>query len=201
MKKEVRLYIEGAATSAEAAKLRAGFRVFLDSLYQLAQQKGFRFHPPITCGGGDEAYKDFKSACNRHKDAMIFLLVDAEKTVLEGVGPWAHLKCDSLGLDDSHCHLMAQTMEAWLIADKEALADFYQKDFNRNALPQNPRVEEIPKKDLFDGLRNATAKTTKGRYHKTQHAPEILKRLNVAKVRKAAPHCDRLFQTLTEKMT
>lgn len=201
MKKEIRLYIEGAAKGSEAVRLREGLRTFLDSLYRIAQQNGFRFHPPITCSNGAGTYEDFKDACSRHKDAMIFLLVDAESAVAEGANPWTHLKCDSLGLDDSHCHLMAQTMEAWLIADKEALADFYQKDFNRNALPQNPRVEEIPKKDLFDGLRNATAKTTKGRYHKTQHAPEILKRLNVAKVRKAAPHCDRLFQTLTEKMT
>lgn len=201
VKKEIRLYIEGAAKSSEAAQLRAGFRVFLDSLYQLAQHSGFKFHPPITCGSGDEAYKDFKDACNRHKDAMIFLLVDAEKAVAENVSPWAHLNCDSLGLDDSHCHLMAQAMEAWLIADKDALASFYQKDFNRNSLPQNPRVEEIPKNDLLDGLRNATAKTQKGRYHKTQHAPEILKRLDVGKVRQAAPHCDRLFKILMEKMS
>lgn len=200
MKKEIRLYIEGAPKGSEAVKLRAGFRVFLDSLYQLAQQKGFRFHPPITCGGGDEAYKDFKAAYKRHKDAMIFLLVDAEKPVAENIATWAHLKWDSLGLDDSHCHLMAQTMEAWLIADKSALTDFYKQGFNQNALPQNPRVEEIPKTDLFDGLHRATEKTSKGRYHKTIHAPEILRRLDVAKVRKAAPHCERLFQTLTEKM-
>jgi len=201
VKKEIRLYVEGAAQGSEAARLRAGFRVFLDSLYQLAQQNGFKFHPPITCGSGDEAYNDFTDAIQGHKNAVLLLLVDAERAVAENVGPWTHLKCDSLGLDDSHCHLMAQTMEAWLVADKDALADFYKKDFNRNALPQNPHVEEIPKNDLFDGLRNATVKTQKGRYHKTQHAPEILKRLNVAKVRQAAPHCNRLFQTLTEKMS
>ncbi len=200
MKKEIRLYIEGAAKGGEAARLRQGFRVFLDSLYQLAQQKGFRFHTPITCGSGDEAYKDFKDARNRHKDALIFLLVDSEKAVGENVSPWTHLNWDSLGLDDSYCHLMAQTMEAWLVADKAALADFYKQGFNQNALPQSLRVEEIPKADLFDGLRRATEKTSKGRYHKTIHAPEILKLLDVAKVRKAARHCERLFQTLTEKM-
>lgn len=201
MKREIRLYIEGAGKSHEAIRLRKGFRIFLDPLYQLARRNGFKFHEPITCCDGPNTYKDFKAAYGRHKDAMIFLLVDAEEAVAKGVSPWVHLKCDSLGLDDSHCHLMVQTMEAWLIADKDALANFYQKDFNRNALPQNPRVEEIPKKDLFDGLHDATAKTKKGRYHKTLHAPEILKRLDVAKVRQAAPHCERLFKTLTEKMS
>jgi len=200
VKQEIRLYIEGAAKSSEAAKLRQGFRVFLNSLYQLAHQKGYRFHPPITCGSGDEAYKDFKDARKRHKDALLFLLVDAERPVAENTSTWMHLNCDSLELDDSHCHLMAQAMESWLVADKDALADFYRQGFNQNALPQNPRVEEISKKDLFDGLQRATEKTQKGRYHKTIHAPEILKRLDVAKVRQAAPHCERWFQTLTEKM-
>lgn len=201
MKKEIRLYIEGAAKSSEAARLREGFRVFLDPLYQLARQKGFRFHQPITCASGLEAYEEFKVARKVHKDAILFLLVDSETPIVDNTAPWAHLKWDPLGLDDLHCHLMAQSMEAWLVADKVALADFYKQGFNQNALPQNPHVEEIPKKDLIDGLRKATAKTQKKKpYHKTEHAPEILKRLNVKTVCDAAPHCKRLFDTLTEKM-
>lgn len=117
----------------------------------------------------------------------------------ENIGPWAHLNCDSLGLDDSHCHLMAQAMEAWLIADTEALKEVYGKGFNENSLPKNP-VEQITVKDLIDSLKKATASTTKGKYHKTKHALEILKKLDVDKVRQAAPYCDRLFKTLAEKM-
>lgn len=201
MKKEIWIYIEGAEKGAAANRLRSGFRQFLNPLYQLAQQKGIKFHPPIMCGSGVEAYKDFQTGFSHNKQAINILLVDAEKPVAENSGTWAHLKWDSLGLDDSHCHLMAQTMEAWLIADKDALAGYYLKDFNSKALPQNSHVEEIPKTDLLDKLRRATEKTTKGCYHKTIHAPEILKRLDVAKVRKAAPHCDHLFKTLTEKMS
>lgn len=201
MKKEIWIYIEGAEKGPAANRLRTGFRTFLTPLYELAQQKGIKFHTPIMCGSGVEAYKDFQTGFKSNKQAINILLVDSEKLVAENTQPWAHLKWDSLGLDDSHCHLMAQTMEAWLVADKTALADFYKQGFNPNALPQNPSVEEIPKTDLFDSLRRATEKTSKGRYHKTIHAPEILKRLNVAKVRQAAPHCERLFKTLTEKMT
>ncbi|MBL8189287.1 MAG: DUF4276 family protein [Acidobacteria bacterium] len=200
MKKEIWIYIEGAEKGPAANRLRTGFRAFLAPLYELAQQKGIKFHPPIMCGSGVEAYKDFQTGLRSNKHAINILLVDSEKPVSENAGAWAHLNWDSLGLDDSHCHLMAQTMEAWLIADKSALADFYQQGFSPNALPQNPRVEEIPKADLLSGLHRATEKTSKGRYHKTIHAPEILKRLDVAKVRQAAWYCDRLFQTLTEKM-
>lgn len=201
MKREILIYIEGAEKGPAANRLRTGFRAFLAPLYELAQQKGIKLHPPIMCGSGIEAYKDFQTGLRSNKQAINILLVDAEKPVTENISAWAHLNCDSLGLDDSHCHLMVQTMEAWLIADKAALAEFYQQGFNQNALPQNPRVEEVSKTDLLDGLRRATEKTSKGRYHKTIHAPEILKRLDVAKVRQAASHCERLFQTLTEKMS
>jgi hypothetical protein len=201
VKKEIRIYIEGVERGIEAARMREGFRKFLDQLYQLAQQNGFRFHPPVLCGSGQNAYKEFKVALKRNKGAVNFLLVDSEGPVADGASPWAHLNCDSFGLDDSHCHLMAQAMEAWLVADPKALKDFYEKDFNEKALPANPQVEQIPKKDLFDGLHNATAKTKKGKYHKTRHAPEILKRLDVDRVCKAAPYCERLFKTLTATMS
>lgn len=195
MKKELWIYIEGAKT------LRTAFREFLTPLYELAREKGIKFHPPVMCGSGYAAYEDFKTGFQANELAINILLVDSERPVINNVEPWTHLGWNSLGLDDSHCHLMAQTMEAWLVVDQAALANFYKQGFIQNALPQNPRVEEIPKKDLFDGLHKATEKTQKGRYHKTIHAPEILKRLDVAKVRQAAPHCERLFKTLTEKMS
>jgi hypothetical protein len=153
------------------------------------------------CGSGENAYKEFKVAFKRNKDALNFLLVDSEGPVAENISLWVYLGWDSLGLDDSYCHLMVQAMEAWLVADAKALKDFYKKDFNENALPANPQVEQISKNDLFDGLYIATAKTKKGKYHKTRHAPEILKRLDVGVVCEAAPFCDRLFKSLTAKMS
>jgi hypothetical protein len=202
VKKEIRIYIEGAGRGVEAVRMREGFRKFLDRLYQLAQQNGFRFHPPVMCGSGETAYKEFKVALKENKDAVNFLLVDSERPVAENTSPWIHLKWNALGLDDSHCHLMAQAMEAWFLADIEALKEVYGKGFNENALLKGP-VEQIAVKDLIDSLEKAAANTAKGKkdkYHKTKHAPEILKKLNVSKVCQAAPHCDRLFKTLAEKM-
>jgi hypothetical protein len=42
--------------------------------------------------------------------------------------------------------------------------------------------------------------TKKGEYHKIQHASKLLALLEVDKVRQVAPHCDRLFTTLLQKM-
>jgi hypothetical protein len=95
---------------------------------------------------------------------------------------------------------MAQAMEAWLIADVETLREYYGPDFNANPIPRNANVEQIDKNQLKRALTDATRKTTKGKYDEVKHACEILQKLDVVKVRKAAFHCDRLFKTLIEKM-
>jgi len=87
-------------------------------------------------------------------------------------------------------------MEAWFLADPEALALSYGEDFARNALRKNPRVEEILKADVVECLKQATRNTQKGAYHKTAHAPHILELLDPDKVRKPASECDRLFREI-----
>ncbi|MFN6462169.1 MAG: DUF4276 family protein [Nostoc sp. DedVER02] len=47
---------------------------------------------------------------------------------------------------------------------------------------------------------SATRPTTKGEYQKIKHASKLLELLDVDKVRKASPDCDRLFTTLAAIM-
>lgn len=118
--------------------------------------------------------------------------------------PWDHLKFrdnwDSPGVDDSHCHLMVQVMEAWFVADINALRQFYGQGFKENAIPGNLNVENINKLDLEVALNKAIKDTSKGKYHKIQHGAKLLEQVDAANVRKAAPHCDRFFTTLAQKM-
>ena len=138
-----------------------------------------------------------------YKDALNILLVDSENPVEKA--PWVHLKThDSWDLKkshDEHCHLMVQCMEAWIITDVDVLKDFYGGGFNESILPDNPKVEEISKSDVETSLKKATRNTQKGEYHKINHGPKILGLINVNRVRTVAPHCDRLFTTLTEIMS
>jgi hypothetical protein len=53
---------------------------------------------------------------------------------------------------------------------------------------------------LEPSLKAATRGTSKGEYQKIQHASKLLELLDVAKVREAAPNCNRLFTTLTKIM-
>ncbi|MGA3025582.1 MAG: DUF4276 family protein [Bryobacteraceae bacterium] len=93
-------------------------------------------------------------------------------------------------------HLMVQCMEAWFLADRQALIDYYGRDFRDNALPGNPNPEQIPKRDLMDGLDRAT----RGTYHKTRHGFPILERINPSTVRACCPHADALLNLLAARL-
>lgn len=85
---------------------------------------------------------------------------------------------------------MVQAMEAWFLADREALATFYDGGFLRNSLPGSAtNIEIVRKQDLEPALKNATRKTnTKGVYRKIDHGAALLALIDPAKVEKASPH-------------
>jgi ribosomal protein S21 len=198
MVSEIHIYIEGDP------QLRQGFRTFFQSLYDVAKRQNVKIATLKLCGSRGDTYKAFRIALKKHPNAFIVLLVDSEGAVGRGQGVWEYLRnedgWDSMGTDDTHCYLMIQAMEAWFIADIDALGDYYGKGFQESAIPKNPKVEEIDKNSLESALKAATRNTLKKEYHKTRHASQILERLNVKKVRKAADNCDRLFTTLSQIM-
>ena len=94
---------------------------------------------------------------------------------------------------------MVEMMESWFHADKDILGDYYKGGLRKEALKPNPKVEEISKQDLIEGLKAATKDTTKGKYHKTKHAPALLQSIKPELVRKAAPNCERLFKVVLDR--
>jgi hypothetical protein len=85
---------------------------------------------------------------------------------------------------------MVQAMEAWFMADRSALAEYYGEGFRVRALPSDElHIESIPKDDLEPALVNATRATkTKGEYHKTRHAFALLVAIDPDKVELGSPH-------------
>ena len=134
-----------------------------------------------------------------HSSSINFLLVDADGPndgrLLQKVTANPEWK-SGLVVSEDQIHFMVHVMESWLLADKDTLKTYYGQEFRPARLPPNPKVEHIPKGDIAKGLRDATRHTNKGPYHKTKHAPAILARIDTAKVREAAPSCDRLFQAI-----
>ena len=91
---------------------------------------------------------------------------------------------------------MVQAMEAWIVADSKALAEYYGQGFVERQLPKAANIELVSKPDLIHRLGEATKGTQKGRYHKIRHASDLLRRIDASKVKKRCPHCEGLFETL-----
>ncbi|MGH8803165.1 MAG: DUF4276 family protein [Polaromonas sp.] len=195
------LYVEGGGDSkALHARCREGFRRFLE-------QAGLQGHMPriVACGSRNNAYDDFKTALAQGCLAM--LLVDSEAPVTADGKPWAHLAARDAwempkGANDSHCHLMVQVMESWLLADRATLQAFFGQGFKAAALPAETQpIETIPKAEVFQSLANATKDCkTKARYGKGEHSFELLGRVDPAKVTAASPWAHRFVGDLKKAM-
>ena len=197
----VKVYVEGGGDRAELkTKCRQGFSTFFGKTELAGQMPRV-----ISCGTRQKTYDKFCTALtNATNDDFIVLLVDSEGPVVTDT-PWRHLKnCANWdtppSATDDNAHLMVRCMEAWFMADKEALAEFFGTGFNEGSLPARPDVEGISKDDINNGLRMATCQCKpKGEYHKGRHSFAILGQLNPKKVFEASPYAQRLVTTLLDK--
>ncbi len=186
--------------------MRRAFRTFFAELDRVAKGGGSRIEF-VMHGSRLSAYKRFCNALREEPEKYHVLLVDSEDSVKHWGECWRHVgerPADSWarteGVEEEQCQLMAQAIEAWFFADPDTLRAYYGAAFNVNGLPAHRNVEAIPKSEHISSLEAATKQTQKGRYHKTRHLPDLLGRLNAAKVRERAWHCDRIFVTLAEKL-
>lgn len=163
----------------------------------------------VACGGRRNAYDSFRTSHDNAGNADFpILLVDGEAPVTEA-DPWEHVRRrpgDAWqrpgGASSDQLHLMVQAMEAWFHADKQKVQEFYGQGFRLAALSQRPDIDNIPKSDLFDGLKMATtACPTKGEYSKGGHSFAILALIDPAKVRASSPHAGRLLNVVNQTCT
>jgi len=191
----VRIYVEGGFQGSTKSNCRKAFRCFLDKVI-----------PPgsfsVTASGSrSDTFEDFCEALRGHQGDYIILLVDSEELVT--AGPWGHLQARKgdgwhrpAGAVDDQAHLMVQVMEAWFLADRQVLTDYYGQGFLAGSLPGQPNIELIPKQDVFSALQHASSKTRKGEYHKTKHGFDLLERIDPTRVRAVSNHANRLFAVL-----
>ena len=196
------VYVEGGGKGkALRSECREGFAKF----FSKAGVKG-RLPKVFPCGSRENTFADFRHAIARpDKNKFYLLLIDSEGRVPTGQHPWLYLKQQDGwerpdGATDDAAHLMVQFMETWFLADKKNLAAYFGPEFNDKALPNNPKIEEIPKKDVLTGLESATRQCKpKGMYKKGRHAFKILSGTDPHKVQKASPHAKNLIELLLSK--
>jgi Domain of unknown function (DUF4276) len=194
----VAVYMEGGGDGKDSkAALRQGMEVFLAPLKDAVSARSWRWRL-VCCGGRNAAFDGFRNAVQIGDDAVVALLVDAEALV-NGAAR-AHLQArDGWDLEfasDQAVHLMVQTMEAWIVADPDALAKYYGQSFRKSALPRTQNLETIGKDALAASLDSATRNTQKGAYHKIRHAGDLLKLINQSKVQRRCPACRRMLEAV-----
>lgn len=208
----MRIYVEGGGdTNALRTACRRGFAEFL-------KKAGFSGKMPsiVACGGRRNAYESFCTAIENGDVAM--LLVDSETPVAgelldeknhEHSSPWQHLNqrigdewTKPSGSEDWQCHLMVPCMEAWLIADRQTLGQFFGQGFKETALPSATRtLEHIDKTALYKALADATRNCkTKTPYGKGEHSFLLLALINPHLVSGQSPWAARFISTLKTRM-
>lgn len=199
---KITIFVEGGGdTRNQQSACRKGFREFFDKLDIKASIT------IIACGNGKNTYDDFCIGFKKTKiDEYCLLLVDSEAP-LTNTNKWQHFSSyiDAKSIKpnnakEENLHFMVECMEAWFMADKQTLANYYGKYFNLNVLPKTTDIEKIAKQDLIDGLDNASRKTTKGKYSKSkrEHSFELLSRINATDVVKNSPRAETLCNILKE---
>jgi len=196
----VYVYVEGGGNGANAkAEFRVGFTQFLKEL-KAAAGKRLRVVP---CGSRGAAYDAYMIAMQSNSESFNVLLVDAEGPVSGESIHYLRAKESGWDLQDGdkdQCHLMVQMMEAWIIADIDALDAFFGQRFLRSSIPNPDNVESVEKNRVETCLANSTRNTQKGLYHKIKHGPKLLACIDPRVVRKKAPHCKELFMNLARQV-
>jgi len=197
---KVKIYVEGGGNdnSRLCAELRRGFQ----SLFIKAGFEG-KLPSVIASGGRAEAFHDFEIAIKKvKKDEVILLLVDSEDAIAAST-KWEHVKNRTgdnwdkpITADEDNLFFMVECMESWFLADKDALKNFYGKDFHENSLPNNTNLESVKKKKIYTALEKATKKTIKGTYGKGDHSFKILGMLDADKVKNHGKYAAEFFDYL-----
>ena len=193
----VTIYIEGGGTSNSLG------RIFRRAWADFFASAGFAGRLPSIKRGGSrsQTYESFvKAVQEAGPDELPILLVDSEGSVREDQTAWQHLQTTvgwrrPDGADDDSAFLMVQAMEAWLLADRNTVREYFGQGFSENRLPGRNDPEQIPKRELAQLLKFASADCNR-QYGKGAVSLELLGRVNAAAVESKCRHAKALFDYL-----
>ena len=199
--RSVQVFVEGGG---DGPSLKIECRM---AFIKLLERAGFaRARPSFApCGSRQSAFKRFVTACRLGVDDNL-LLVDSEAPVTED-SPWEHVRrregdkwSRPAGASDDDLHFMVECMEAWIVADREALRAHYNRgdrQLQEGALPARADVEKVAKRDLFRALDHATREA--GGYGKGADSFKLLAAVDLAVLRRSCPSAERFFAELERR--
>jgi hypothetical protein len=200
---KAKIYIEGDK------RLKSGFRKFFDKYFNKHFQCSSNKTVEKLILTDRQPIKDFLLGIRNDRRKLHFHVLLMDSDVLGEGDPVKNVrnvskdewkKAKSIVINDDQLYFMVQNMEAWFMADTNALVGYYGSKLEVDKLPKHTIVEDIPAEDIetkFKAITRGLSNRMNYYNNKPKHGSEILSRLDPEKVIKAAPHCERLFNTLT----
>ena len=161
----------------------------------------------IAGGSNPETVKDFLRSCSQNPTDLNVLLIDSEGPAPSAADAIRALRSRSYwdanaAPDDGQLNFMVQAMEAWFIADPQALARYFGNGFAAGRLPNPQNSEFIPPNGLTDSI-NQALRAIGGRrrkkYDKVSDGAKLLKLIDEATVRRNCPAFGRLTDFLSRE--
>ena len=186
------------------SKLRAGFHSLFGPHVERARQRRMRFNL-IAGGSRAETIKDFVRSCRSHPSDVNVLVIDSERPVSDTASAIRSLRAESfwdggVSCDDDQINLMVRAMEAWIIADPEALRKHFGPNFNVNVLPSPQNAESVAPRDMVAAIGKGLPSSRRRRYDKVADGARLLKLIDAVKVGRHCRHFKRLMDYLDREI-
>lgn len=194
----IKIYIEGGG---EGKDLDIRFREAWTKFFKAAGLSG-RMPRPVRGKGRAHTFDLFRTAVQNNGPGEVpLLLLDSEDAVAPNHNVWQHLKnrdgWDKPGkATEDHAYLMVQVMETWLIADPNALSNYFGHKFKASKIPAWFDLETQPKAAVLEVLEKSTAECDKKQYEKGKISFELLSMINPQLVADKCPRAKRLLTFL-----
>ena len=197
---EVTVHFEGHPN------LRPGFHKLFEHHVERTRRQRVRFKL-IAGGSRAEAVKDFLRSCTSQPSNLNLLLVDSEEAVPDTASAIQSLRDESFWDGSAACvddqiNFMVQAMEAWFIADPQALVKHFGHDFNSNVLPSPQNAEKTLPKDMTAAIRRGLGRGGSRRrdYDKVTDGLKLLQLIEETRVSQHCPHFRRLMNFLCREI-
>lgn len=186
--------------------LRPGFHRLFHLYVSRARGRRIRFN--LVAGGSQiETVKDFLRYCRSSPDQLNVLLIDSEKPVVNTTQTIRDLRSHNswdagVACADEQINFMVQAMEAWFIADPQALTERFGQNFRINALPNSQNAESTTPGELVAAIRRELRRISARRrdYDKVADGAKLLQLIDPARVSQRCPHFKRLMDFLAQNI-
>ena len=192
---KIKIYIEGAAKGNKL--LNVGLR---QSFQKLMQDYGIKtgLFQIIAGGSRSDISNKFKTIFPHS-----IVLIDSEKEIPcdETINKWDFL-CENEkwnkpeGATEDNLFFMAACMESWIVADENALQEFYGKCFQPK-LPHTIELSTVAKDSILKSLKESTKGCNK--IYNKQDSFKILEKVAIDKITTSNSYAKEFFDFLKQK--